>query len=135
MKIAIIAANGKAGKLIAAEAVNRGIDVTAFVRGENKSAAQSAVQKDALSRKLDRLVYVNEAAAPAADGVATAAALAAAVVFLPYRRRREEKGFLISQRIPFHFIPFLSQTDESGPEASVLYCKTKTGVIECINKM
>ena len=55
MKIAIIAANGKAGKLIAAEAVNRGIDVTAFVRGENKSAAQSAVQKDALSLTKDDL--------------------------------------------------------------------------------
>ena len=55
MKIAIIAANGKAGKLIAAEAVNRGIDLTAFVRGENKSAAQSAVQKDALSLTKDDL--------------------------------------------------------------------------------
>ena len=29
MKMAIVAANGKAGKLIAAEAVNRGIDVGA----------------------------------------------------------------------------------------------------------
>ena len=55
MKMAIVAANGKAGKLIAAEAVNRGIDVTAFVRGENKSVAQSAVQKDALSLTKDDL--------------------------------------------------------------------------------
>ncbi len=55
MKMAIVAANGKAGKLIAAEAVGRGIDVTAFIRGENKSAAQSAVQKDALSLTRDDL--------------------------------------------------------------------------------
>ena len=55
MKMAIVAANGKAGKLIAAEAAGRGIDVTAFVRGENKSAAQSAVQKDALSLTKDDL--------------------------------------------------------------------------------
>jgi hypothetical protein len=49
MKMAIVAANGKAGKLIVAEAVNRGIDVTAIVREENKSAAQSVIVKDALS--------------------------------------------------------------------------------------
>lgn len=46
MKIAVVAANGKAGKLIVQEAVNRGMDVTAFVRGENKSAAQHTVVKD-----------------------------------------------------------------------------------------
>ena len=49
MKMAIVAANGKAGKLIAAEAVNRGIEVTAIVREENKSAAQSVLVKDALA--------------------------------------------------------------------------------------
>lgn len=46
MKIAVVAANGKAGKLIVKEAVERGMDVTAFVREENKSAAQHAVTKD-----------------------------------------------------------------------------------------
>ena len=46
MKIAVVAANGKAGKLIVEEAVNRGLDVTAFVRGENKSAAPKAIVKD-----------------------------------------------------------------------------------------
>lgn len=46
MKIAVVAANGKAGKLIVQEAVNRGMDVTAFVRDENKSAAQHTVVKD-----------------------------------------------------------------------------------------
>ena len=55
MKMAIVAANGKAGKLIAAEAVNRGIDVTAIVREENKSAAQSALVKDALTLTRDDL--------------------------------------------------------------------------------
>lgn len=46
MKIAVICANGKAGSLIAREAVDRGMDVTAVVREENKSAAQNAIQKD-----------------------------------------------------------------------------------------
>ena len=46
MKIAIVAANGKAGKLIVREAVDRGMDVTALVREDNKSAAQHTVVKD-----------------------------------------------------------------------------------------
>ena len=46
MKIAIICANGKAGQLIAKEAVNRGLDVTAVVRDENRSAAPNALLKD-----------------------------------------------------------------------------------------
>ena len=46
MKIAVVCANGKAGQLIVKEAVNRGFDVTAFVRGENKSAAQNVIVKD-----------------------------------------------------------------------------------------
>lgn len=48
MKIAVIAANGKAGQLIVKEAVKRGHDVTAVVRGENKSAALNAIIKDVL---------------------------------------------------------------------------------------
>ena len=46
MKIAVICANGKAGQLITKEAVNRGLDVTAVVRGENKSAAKKVITKD-----------------------------------------------------------------------------------------
>lgn len=46
MKIAVIAANGKAGKLITNEAVNRGLDVTVVVRGENKTNATTVIQKD-----------------------------------------------------------------------------------------
>ncbi len=46
MKIAVVAANGKAGKLIVEEAVSRGMDVTAIVRGENKTVAQKAIVKD-----------------------------------------------------------------------------------------
>lgn len=45
MKIAIVCANGHEGSLIAKEAVNRGHEVTAIVRGENKSAAQNAIVK------------------------------------------------------------------------------------------
>lgn len=46
MKIAVICANGKAGKLIVKEAVNRGLDVTAVVRTENQTDAQNVLQKD-----------------------------------------------------------------------------------------
>ncbi|MCI5871996.1 NAD(P)-dependent oxidoreductase [Streptococcus sp.] len=47
MKLAIIAANGQAGQAIAKEAVERGHQVTAIVRSENKSAAEDVLQKDA----------------------------------------------------------------------------------------
>ena len=46
MKIAVICANGKAGRLITEETVNRGFDVTAVVRGENKTTAEKAIIKD-----------------------------------------------------------------------------------------
>lgn len=46
MKIAVICANGKAGKLIVKEAVNRGLDVTAVVRGDNATATQKVLKKD-----------------------------------------------------------------------------------------
>ena len=46
MKIAVVCANGKAGSLIVKEAVERGMDVTAVVRGENKTIAPHAIQKD-----------------------------------------------------------------------------------------
>lgn len=46
MKIAVICANGKAGKLIVKEAVDRNLDVTAVVRGENKTQAKSVLKKD-----------------------------------------------------------------------------------------
>ena len=46
MKIAVVCANGKEGKLIVKEAVARGADVTAVVRGDNKSAAANVIRKD-----------------------------------------------------------------------------------------
>lgn len=46
MRVAVVCANGKAGKLIVKEAVNRGLDVTAIVRGENKTVAPKTVSKD-----------------------------------------------------------------------------------------
>ncbi len=55
MKIAVVCANGKAGRLITEEAINRGLDVTAFVRNENRSAAKSAVIKDVFSLTADDL--------------------------------------------------------------------------------
>ena len=45
-RIAVVCANGKAGKLIANEAVARGLDVTAVVRSENQTKAQHVLQKD-----------------------------------------------------------------------------------------
>lgn len=55
MKIAVICANGKAGKLIVKEALDRGLDVTAVVRGENKSAAKNALIKDLFDLTSDDL--------------------------------------------------------------------------------
>ena len=46
MNIAVVAANGKSGKLIVEEAVNRGMDVTAIVRGENKTVAPKTIAKN-----------------------------------------------------------------------------------------
>lgn len=46
MKVAVVCANGKAGRLIVKEAVERGLDVTAIVRSENQTVAQNAVKKD-----------------------------------------------------------------------------------------
>lgn len=47
MKMAVVGANGRAGKLIVEEAVRRGIEVTAIVREENKTAAAKSLAKDA----------------------------------------------------------------------------------------
>lgn len=46
MKIAVVCANGKEGKLVTKEALDRGFDVTAVVRGENRSEAKKAIVKD-----------------------------------------------------------------------------------------
>lgn len=55
MKVAVICANGKAGSLIVKEAVERGLDVTAIVRSENKSAAQKVLKKDLFELNKDDL--------------------------------------------------------------------------------
>lgn len=55
MKIAVVCANGKAGQLIVKEALSRGLDVTAVVRGENKSEASKAVFKDLFDLTKDDL--------------------------------------------------------------------------------
>lgn len=39
-KVAVVCANGRVGQLVVKEAIERGLDVTAFVKGENKSAAR-----------------------------------------------------------------------------------------------
>lgn len=55
MKIAVVCANGKAGRLITKEAVERGFDVTAVVRGENKSVAKKSILKDIFDLTKDDL--------------------------------------------------------------------------------
>lgn len=46
MKIAVICANGKAGRQIVKEAVARNLDVTAVVRGDNQTETEKALKKD-----------------------------------------------------------------------------------------
>ena len=55
MKIAVVCANGKAGQLIVKEAVDRGLDVTAVVKGENKSVAEKYIIKDLFDLTADDL--------------------------------------------------------------------------------
>lgn len=49
MKIGVIAANGKEGRLIVKEALDRGMDVTAIVRSANKTEAKKVMQKDIMA--------------------------------------------------------------------------------------
>lgn len=46
MKIAVVSSNGRVGRLVVAEALRRGFDVTGFARSENKSEATKFVKKD-----------------------------------------------------------------------------------------
>ena len=55
MKIAVVCANGKAGRLIVKEAAERGFDVTAVVREENKTDAQTVLKKDLFDLTSDDL--------------------------------------------------------------------------------
>lgn len=48
LKVAVVAANGRAGQLVVEETTRRGMDVTAVVRGENKTAAEKSLVTDAL---------------------------------------------------------------------------------------
>lgn len=45
-KISVVAANGRTGKLIVEELVNRGADVTAIARSDNKTVASKFIRKD-----------------------------------------------------------------------------------------
>ncbi|MCM1025661.1 MAG: NAD(P)-dependent oxidoreductase [Roseburia sp.] len=46
MKLAVVCANGRVGTLVVKEAMERGLEVTAVVRGENRTAAKKVIQKD-----------------------------------------------------------------------------------------
>ena len=56
MKIAVVAANGRAAQKIVKEAQDRGFEVTAFGRGdENKSGAATYISKDIMDLTKDDL--------------------------------------------------------------------------------
>ena len=55
MKIAVVAANGRVARKVITEALGRGIDVTAFVRGENITDAEKFVVKDIFDLTSDDL--------------------------------------------------------------------------------
>ena len=55
MKIAVVCANGKAGKLIVKELVERKVNTTAIVRKENLSMAKQVIKKDMLDLTSDDL--------------------------------------------------------------------------------
>lgn len=46
MKIAVVCANGRVGRLVVKEAINRGLDVTAIAKGENQTVAEKYICKD-----------------------------------------------------------------------------------------
>lgn len=54
-KIAVVAANGRVGSLVVAEAVRRGFDVTAIARSDNRTQAQHFLQGDALALTREQL--------------------------------------------------------------------------------
>lgn len=81
MKMAVVCANGRAGKRIVKEAAERGLDVTAVVRDENKSEAKNAIVKDLFeltAKDLNRFDVVVDAfgawTAETVGGIARAAA-------------------------------------------------------------
>jgi len=55
MKIAVVAANGRVARKVITEALGRGMDVTAFVRGENNTDAKKFVVKDIFDLTADDL--------------------------------------------------------------------------------
>ena len=55
MKIAVVAANGRVGRLVVKEALERGLDVTAFVRETNQTVATKFVVKDIMDLTKDDL--------------------------------------------------------------------------------
>ena len=46
MKIAVVAANGRVARKVITEALSRGLEVTAFGRGENNTDAKNYARKD-----------------------------------------------------------------------------------------
>ena len=55
MKLAVVCANGKAGKLIVDEALRRELDVTAIVRGESKTSAPHTLKREIMEISADDL--------------------------------------------------------------------------------
>lgn len=54
-KIAVVAANGRVGRLVVEEAVRRGLDVTAITRSDNRTQAPHFLKADALTVTREQL--------------------------------------------------------------------------------
>lgn len=55
MKIAVVSSNGRVGKLVVKEAVERGLEVTGISRGENNSISREFIKKDLFDLTIDDL--------------------------------------------------------------------------------
>lgn len=56
MKIAVLASNGRVGRLLVKEAMNKGLDVTGIAKGENISGAPHYIEKDLLTLTQEDLI-------------------------------------------------------------------------------
>ena len=56
MKIAVVSSNGKVGKNVVKEALERGLEVVAIAKGENKSESKEFLNKDLFDLKKEDLI-------------------------------------------------------------------------------
>lgn len=54
MKVAVVCANGRVGRLVVKESIDRGLDVTAIAKGDNETATKKFFQMIRRQRLLFR---------------------------------------------------------------------------------